>query len=132
MNQQLSNELELTEDGKKLYQELDNARREYQELSYKGQLQLLQPKKKHPWIPLSLAASVVAVTVLVISFQSSHFVKPKITISKIDISTNFPSGLNRSPKLNNKKISLFAHKPKVSSKFKTKFSMPIRPSRQST
>ncbi|MCG8380271.1 MAG: hypothetical protein MI865_12475 [Proteobacteria bacterium] len=134
MNQQLSNKSDLTENEEQLFQKLEFARQEYQGLSYRGQLPLAEPKTKRLWVPLGIAASIVAVIIFTVSIQSNNVssVKPRLTASKIDVPINFSSRIYRTPSIDNKKISLFAHKPQARAKFKTKFSMPVRPSRQST
>ncbi len=134
MNQQFSDKSDLTENEKRLFQKLEFARQEYQGLSYQGQLPLVEAKTRHSWVPLGIAASIVAVIIFAVSIQSNNVgsIKPRLTASKIDVPINFSSRVYRTPTIDNKKISLFAHKPQARTKFKTKFSMPVRPSRQST
>lgn len=134
MNQRLNDESDLTEDEKRLFQKLEAARSEYESLSYPGELPLLESKQKRRWIPLGIAASVITIAVLSLSVQLNKpgFAKPKFTLSKIDIKTSFPSGLSRSPKINNKKISLFAQKPVTRKKSKSSFSVPVRPAKRAS
>ena len=134
MNQSVDNDTEFSQDERQLSRKLEFARFEYQELAYKADLVTVEPKKRRVWIPMSIAASLVAIITFSLFGPADESVKNKsrYTVSKVSVPSAISPSLKPNIKLSHKKRFLFAHKPVSKNKPRARFKIPARPSRQSS